>query len=92
MNYKYFDGMYEIEAFQGTDRFLVNIENTPDGQIVVWDRAGETLVLTGDQFGKFEPQFVRKYEGPESWDSLFPEKKKRVNGPIHFCRQAERSY
>lgn len=63
----YFDGLYEIRAFPNQPRFMVLLENTPDGKVCLSDRSGYKVNFDVDQFYKCKPQFVRKYDGPESW-------------------------
>ncbi len=63
----YFDGLYEIRAFPNQPPFAVLLENAPEGKIVLSDRAGQKIFVRPDEVQKFEPQFVRKYDGPAAW-------------------------
>ena len=82
----YFDGLYEIRAFPNQPPFTVLLENAPDGKIVLSDRAGQKLEVRADEVHKFEPQFVRKYDGPEAWDYFFLPQG-RSNEKAKTCRR-----
>lgn len=80
--FTYFEGIYEIQAFPGKQpRFRILIENQNGGLVKMTEKHGGELTIKTEDLEKFEPQFICKYNGQDSFDyDPAAEKAKRFAG------------